>query len=112
MNLPKRYTALSFLFPGDLDPVFNDSREAVSREAADRVAELFHTLVKRVRQVGLASGRATLRASNRGRYVRGRYRSASHDDHPGVSNYIWTAEGWLYVAAVVDLFSRRVVAGR
>src|SRR5208282_2574761 len=23
--------------------------------------------------------------------------------------YIWTAEGWLYVAAVVDLFSRRVV---
>ena len=24
--------------------------------------------------------------------------------------YIWTAEGWLYVAAVVDLFSRRVVS--
>ena len=23
--------------------------------------------------------------------------------------YIWTAEGWLYVSAVVDLFSRRVV---
>ncbi|MFA6032080.1 MAG: DDE-type integrase/transposase/recombinase, partial [Myxococcota bacterium] len=23
--------------------------------------------------------------------------------------YIWTAEGWLYVAAVVNLFSRRVV---
>ncbi len=23
--------------------------------------------------------------------------------------YIWTAQGWLYVAAVVDLFSRRVV---
>jgi putative transposase len=23
--------------------------------------------------------------------------------------YIWTAEGWIYVAAVVDLFSRRVV---
>jgi hypothetical protein len=23
--------------------------------------------------------------------------------------YIWTAEGWLYVAAVTDLFSRRVV---
>ena len=23
--------------------------------------------------------------------------------------YIWTAEGWLYVAAIVDLFSRRVV---
>jgi hypothetical protein len=25
------------------------------------------------------------------------------------SPIIWTAEGWLYVAAVVDLFSRRVV---
>jgi putative transposase len=24
--------------------------------------------------------------------------------------YVWTAEGWLYVAAVVDLFSRRVVS--
>jgi putative transposase len=23
--------------------------------------------------------------------------------------YVWTAEGWLYMAAVVDLFSRRVV---
>jgi transposase InsO family protein len=23
--------------------------------------------------------------------------------------YVWTAEGWLYVAPVVDLFSRRVV---
>ncbi|MFM8532201.1 MAG: IS3 family transposase, partial [Acidimicrobiia bacterium] len=23
--------------------------------------------------------------------------------------YIWTAEGWLYVAAVIDLFSRRAV---
>jgi putative transposase len=26
--------------------------------------------------------------------------------------YIWTGEGWLYVAAVIDLFSRRVVVGR
>lgn len=25
--------------------------------------------------------------------------------------YLWTAEGWHYVGAVVDLFSRRVVAG-
>ena len=23
--------------------------------------------------------------------------------------YVWTAQGWLYVAAVIDLFSRRVV---
>ncbi len=25
--------------------------------------------------------------------------------------YIWTGEGWLYVAAAIDLFSRRVVGG-
>ena len=25
--------------------------------------------------------------------------------------YLWTAEGWLYVAAVIDLYSRRVVGG-
>jgi putative transposase len=25
--------------------------------------------------------------------------------------YVWTAEGWLYVAAFIDLFSRRVVGG-
>lgn len=25
------------------------------------------------------------------------------------STYIWIAEGWLYVCAVIDLFSRRVV---
>ncbi len=24
--------------------------------------------------------------------------------------YVWTAEGWLYVAAVIDLFSRRLSA--
>jgi putative transposase len=26
--------------------------------------------------------------------------------------YLWTAKGWLYVAAVIDLFSRHIVAGR
>ena len=25
--------------------------------------------------------------------------------------YIWTAEGWLYAAAVMDLYSRRIVGG-
>jgi putative transposase len=23
--------------------------------------------------------------------------------------YVWTAEGWLYTAVIIDLFSRRVV---
>ena len=26
-------------------------------------------------------------------------------------SYLWTREGWVYLAAVVDLFSRKVVAG-
>jgi transposase InsO family protein len=26
--------------------------------------------------------------------------------------YVWTADGWLYVAAVIDLFSRGWWAGR
>lgn len=39
---------------------------------------------------------------------------AFHADRPNQKwiadfTYVWTAEGWLYVAAVIDLFSRRVV---
>ena len=39
---------------------------------------------------------------------------AFHADRPNQKwtadfSYVWTAEGWLYVAAVIDLFSRRVV---
>ena len=37
--------------------------------------------------------------------------SADQPNHKWIADftYIWTAEGWLYVAAVIDLFSRRVV---
>ncbi len=36
---------------------------------------------------------------------------ASEPNQNSVADFtsIWTAEGWLYVAAVIDLFSRRVV---
>lgn len=39
-----------------------------------------------------------------------------HADAPNTAwvtdvTYVWTAEGWLYVAALLDLFSRRVVVG-
>ena len=36
---------------------------------------------------------------------------ATQPNHKWIADftYIWTAEGWLYVAAVIDLFSRRVV---
>jgi len=37
--------------------------------------------------------------------------SATRQDQKWVADftYVWTAEGWLYVAEVLDLFSRRVV---
>jgi hypothetical protein len=46
-ELPRRYTALNFLFPDDLVPVFGNDREAVSRDAADKVARLFNSLISR-----------------------------------------------------------------
>ena len=37
--------------------------------------------------------------------------TATHPNQRWIADftYFWTAEGWLYVAAVIDLFSRRVV---
>lgn len=46
-DLAKRYTALNFLFPDNPEPIFGNDREAVSREAADKVASLFNTLIDR-----------------------------------------------------------------
>lgn len=46
-DLPRRYTALNFLFPDDTPPVFGNDLEAVSRDAADKVSQLFRALVAR-----------------------------------------------------------------
>jgi hypothetical protein len=46
-DLPKRYTALNFLFKENKAPQFGNDREAVSREAADKIAALFNLLVGR-----------------------------------------------------------------
>lgn len=46
-DLPRRYPALNFLFPDDPDPVFGNDLEEVSREAADKVAQLFNALTGR-----------------------------------------------------------------
>ena len=37
--------------------------------------------------------------------------TADHPNRKWIADftYVWTADGWLYVAAVIDLFSRRVV---
>ncbi|MGC2414017.1 MAG: DNA methyltransferase [Stellaceae bacterium] len=46
-DLPRRYTALNFLFPDDPPPIFGNDLEAVSRDAADKVSQLFKALVGR-----------------------------------------------------------------
>jgi len=46
-DLARRYTALNFLFPHDPQPIFGNDLEAVSRDAADKVSQLFKALVAR-----------------------------------------------------------------
>ena len=46
-ELPLRHTALNFLFPDERKPIFNNDREEVSRQTADRMAKLFKALTKR-----------------------------------------------------------------
>ena len=46
-DLPQRYGALAFLFPTPEKPVFGNDHEAVTRDAADRLATCFNKLVTR-----------------------------------------------------------------
>ena len=46
-DLPDRYGPLAFLFPTNERPTFGNDREAVTREAADRLALCFNKLVAR-----------------------------------------------------------------
>ena len=46
-DLPGRWGPLAFLAPGSPKPTFENDREKVTREAADRLAECFRTLLKR-----------------------------------------------------------------
>jgi hypothetical protein len=48
-DLPKRYTAFNFLFPVERKPQFNNDRDEVSRRAADKMAELFKRLTRRLK---------------------------------------------------------------
>ncbi|MFT7370783.1 MAG: putative transposase, partial [Octadecabacter sp.] len=34
----------------------------------------------------------------------------SNQKWAGDTSYIWTSEGWLYLAVILDLYSRRVIA--
>lgn len=46
-DLIKRYDAFNFMFLDEAEPIFGDNRESVTRNAADKVAQVFNTLVKR-----------------------------------------------------------------
>ena len=46
-DLPRRYLALSFLFPDNPEPQFGNDREGVTREAAELVGRAFLALVER-----------------------------------------------------------------
>lgn len=46
-NLPTRYGPLNFMFPGDEAPVFGNHQESVTRQAADKLAACFNSMVKR-----------------------------------------------------------------
>jgi len=38
------------------------------------------------------------------------FRGRTHQVWAGDITYVWTTEGWLYLAVVLDLYSRRVIA--
>lgn len=46
-QLPERFTALNFLFPDEREPQFDNNRVAVTRDAANIVAEVFNSLIER-----------------------------------------------------------------
>lgn len=46
-DLPRRHLALAFLTPENATPLFGNDREAVTREAAERIAEVFRTLIEK-----------------------------------------------------------------
>ena len=46
-DLPHRYTALNFLLPHDPPPLFGNDKVKVTREAAAKVAKVFHALIDR-----------------------------------------------------------------
>ena len=46
-DFPRRYLALNFLLPEEKKPLFQNDMEFVSREAANKIAQVFNSIVKR-----------------------------------------------------------------
>jgi transposase InsO family protein len=77
--------------------------------ASHRAGDAAQTLRARPRRRGLPRDEGQRSAIAPNRLDREFY--AERPNQPWIADftYVWTAKGWLYVAAVVDLFSRRVV---
>jgi restriction-modification enzyme MmeI-like protein len=76
-ELPKRYTAFNFLFPVERKPQFNNDRDEMSREAGDKMAELFKRLTRRLKKYRASGAGTAFHSSNRSRYVRRGHRSTA-----------------------------------
>jgi SAM-dependent methyltransferase len=48
-DLPRRFTALNFLFPDEKKPLFGNNRVAVTRAAADKLAVVFNSIERRLK---------------------------------------------------------------
>ncbi|MEK6299560.1 MAG: DNA methyltransferase [Acidobacteriota bacterium] len=94
-ELPERYTALNFLFPAQLKPLFNNDRVAVTRQAAQSVAALFNSLVSRTNEpVAIATAQRfvlqsvlTLFAEDIDLLPRGLFSELVQDCNGNTSNY-------------------------
>ena len=91
--------------------MIDDVRDAGHACGRDRVARLMRSAALRARPRRRAlpgdTGIRAMIAPN----VLDREFTATAPNQKWVADftYVWTSEGWLYVAAVIDLFSRRVV---
>ena len=84
VDLPKRYTAFNFLFPDERKPLFDNDREAVSRKAADRMAEAFRGLLTKRSTKPVPRPQAQrLVLRDRLNDVRGGHRSSARRNSPG-----------------------------
>ncbi|MBS0437106.1 MAG: class I SAM-dependent DNA methyltransferase [Proteobacteria bacterium] len=53
-DLPTRFGPLNFMFPGDVAPVFGNHQETVTRQAADKLAACFTSMLNRKMERDLA----------------------------------------------------------
>jgi transposase InsO family protein len=81
------------------------------RPAPDRTADAPAGLAGTATTAASAEGRRRSPGCERAGKLLDRQFAAERPNQKWIADftYIWTAEGWLYVSAVIDLFSRRVV---